>query len=167
MGLCKKDRTGVEVGAVGSEETTCLLNQRETEGAREKEKYNENIRTRGREGEGMRASMRKREGCGEEAGRRTEGGAVTTCLENQCSPPTCNATPSALFSDGQNKTQSRAASQAEGSNYSQRGKIYPKHPLPSSTHILLPSVPPCFSLSLTHSPTSHATFKTEVKSETE
>lgn len=33
---------------------------------------------------------------------------VTTCLENQC----WNATPSALFADGQNKTQSRAASQA-------------------------------------------------------
>lgn len=60
--------------AVGSEETTCLLNQQETEGAREKEKHNENIRTGGEKGKGdqagVRASMRKREGCGEEAGRR-------------------------------------------------------------------------------------------------
>lgn len=46
-------------------------------------------------------------GCGEK---------VTTCLESQCSPPTWNVTPSALFSDGQNKTQSRTASQARGSN---------------------------------------------------
>lgn len=54
MGLCKKRQHRGWRWRLGSEETTCLLNQQETEGVREKEKYNENIRTgerRGRETE--------------------------------------------------------------------------------------------------------------------
>lgn len=93
--------------------------------------------------------------------REEEGGAVTTCLENQCSLPTCNATPSALFSDGQNKTQSRTASQAGVSNYSKGGKIYPAPPpQPAHPHLptfsFLPFSPSLFlsppSLSLSVSP---------------
>lgn len=126
IGLRKKKKQGTGGGGGGGggqgELPIEWINRRR--GGRGTEKRGETIGTQGAVGEKRGGDGAERAGVWER--QRGETGGVTTCLENRRSPPNWNATPSTLFSDGQNKTQSRPASQAGGwrgggSNYSHRG----------------------------------------------